>query len=97
MTEQYPITQGRLVDVVNHLRPGARITSTKDIEAKLGTHLENVSILQACAQIIRAGLQDKEAELSCHDDLIFMNSGWIAFPLEAFTITYTIQEAKIHV
>jgi hypothetical protein len=78
---------GRLIDVVNHLAPGARLTATETFSSRVG-NLAGVSILQACGAIVEAGYQDKDAELSADHATVLLYSGGLWHPWPAFTVEY---------
>jgi hypothetical protein len=76
----------RLIDVLNHLPSGTRVSTTPEFERVLGRTLSHVSILQACSAVIDAGYQDKEVEWLPDGKTIKVYAGgrWIPWP--AFTV-----------
>lgn len=74
----------RLIDLVNHLPSGTRLSTTPEFERKVGGRkLTDGSILGACGLIIDAGYQDKEAELSrdLNTVLVYAGGRWIPWPV----------------
>jgi hypothetical protein len=72
----------RLIDMVDHLPSGTRLSTTPEFERVLGRKLSQVSIMQACSAVIAAGYQDKEAEWSSERKTIKVYAGgkWIPWP-----------------
>lgn len=77
---------GRLIDVINHLPSGAKLSITPEFERAAGRNLTDVSILQACSLVIDADYQDKEAELSPDGKTVKVYAGGLWIPWPAFTI-----------
>ncbi|MBV9469601.1 MAG: hypothetical protein JOZ57_10200 [Abitibacteriaceae bacterium] len=76
----------RLIDLVNHLPAGTRLSTTPEFERATKRKLTDASILIACGLVIDAGYQDKEAEFSRDLDTILIYAGgrWVPWP--AFTL-----------
>ena len=79
---------GRLIDIVNHLPPGARLTTTEAFTRVVGRKLVGVSILQACGAIVDSGYQEKEAELSADGATISVYAGGLWIPWPVLSVQY---------
>ncbi|MBV9688519.1 MAG: hypothetical protein JO202_02295 [Ktedonobacteraceae bacterium] len=77
------MTNGRLVDVLNHLPSGTRLSTTRALERVARHRLVDASILAACSLVVDAHLQDSYACLSTDRTsiLVSLESPWRAFTL----------------
>lgn len=81
-------THGRLIDVINHLPPGALLTSTAEMDKVLLQHVTRGNILYACDAVVRAGCKDEDGEISPDGKTIRAWVGTELFPVDAFAIQY---------
>jgi hypothetical protein len=87
------LQSGRFIDLVNHLPPGTKVSTTAAFErVHIKCTLQNASILQACNLVIEFGYQDNDAEISADGKTISVYAGgrWIPWP--AFTLRYEESE-----
>src|SRR5947209_14012901 len=74
-----------LIDLLNHLPPGAKLSTTPEIE-KRGHTLKDGSIFQARGLVIDLGYEEKEAELSPDGTTIKVYAGGLWVPWPIFTV-----------
>ena len=76
----------RLIEVVNHLPPGAKLSTTTEFEQVTGYSYRDVSILQACNIVLDVGYAESGAEVSPDGKMIRIYAGGKRIPWSAFTI-----------
>ena len=74
-----------LIDLVLHLSPGTKLTTTREFERETGFRLDRGSILQAARVITEACLRNEDAWLSPDKKAVMIFGGgstyWLAFTL----------------
>ena len=79
MSEQRPVfvtpgwQSGRLIDVVNHLPPGTRLTASPTFTSIIDKVLDRVGIFQACDAIVTSGFKDETASVKGPSIIIYGN------------------------
>lgn len=77
------LQSGRFIDLVNHLPPGTKVSTTAAFEhGDIKRTLRNASILQACNLVVELGYQDNDAEISLDGKMMSVYAGgkWIPWP-----------------